>query len=127
MAKQRPVNLNLFTIKFPIPAIVSILHRISGFILFLCIPFLLWLLQISLSSINHFDELQAFLGQPLVTILVWGVLAALFFHLVAGIRHLLMDLGFGESLKAGRFSAWAVVILSIALTLIAGVWLWQSI
>lgn len=124
MNKQRPVNLNLFTIHFPIPAIVSILHRISGFILFLCIPLFLWMLQSSLTSINQFSDLQDILGNIWVKLILWGMMAALLLHLIAGIRHLLMDLGFGESLKAGRFSAWLVVILSIILTLVAGVWLW---
>lgn len=125
MTKKRPVNLNLLTIQFPIPAIISILHRISGFFLFLCIPLLLWMLQTSLSSINHFNNLQDILGSFWIKGFMWVIIAALLLHLVAGIRHMLMDLGFGESLRAGRFSAWLVIVLAAILTLATGVWLWQ--
>lgn len=124
MNKQRPVNLNLFTIKFPIPAIVSILHRISGVLVFLLIPFLLWLLQASLSSIEQFDALYEIFDGILVRFILWVLLSALLFHLIAGIRHLLMDTGLGESLKAGQFSAWLVIFLGAFLTICVGIWLW---
>ena len=93
MNKQRPVNLNLFTIKFPIPAIVSILHRISGVIVFLLIPLLLWMLHASLASVEQFDALRDTLDSPLIRFTLWVGLSALLFHLVAGIRHLFMDAG----------------------------------
>lgn len=125
MAEQRPINLNLFTIKFPIPAIISILHRVSGAFLFLLIPVLLWFLQASFTSINRFDDIQDFLLFPSVRFFIWIFFAALIFHLVAGIRHLMMDLGLGESLKAARFSSWAVLFISSLITLGLGIWLWQ--
>lgn len=125
MNKQRPVNLNLWTIKFPIPAIISILHRASGALLFFFLPFLLWMLQASLVSPDKFSQLQNTFSNPIFKIVIWLVLAALFFHLVAGIRHLLMDLGIGESLKAGRFSAKLVLIIAVILMIIAGGVLWR--
>lgn len=124
MKNKRPKNLNLFTIKFPIPAIVSILHRISGVILFLAIPFVLWGLSISLSSQQDFDDLRQTLMSPFSKFLIWCVLAALFYHLVAGLRHVLMDMGIGEEQKSGKLSAQITIVISVILIILAGIWLW---
>lgn len=124
MKKQRPKNLNLFTIHFPIPAIASILHRISGFVLFILIPFILWGLYLSLVSEESFDMLhQAFLT-PWVKCVIWVSLSAFLYHFVAGIRHLLMDIGIGETRNSGRLSAILTIVIAAILILLAGVWLW---
>jgi succinate dehydrogenase / fumarate reductase, cytochrome b subunit len=124
VSKQRPKNLNLFTIRFPIPAIISILHRISGVILFLIIPFMLWGLSLSLASPQDFDDLHLFLSSPLMKLLIWGCLSAFIYHFVAGIRHLLMDIHVGEELKSGRLSAKLTLFVSILLIILTGIWLW---
>jgi succinate dehydrogenase / fumarate reductase, cytochrome b subunit len=122
--KKKPVNLQLTTIKFPLTAIVSILHRISGFALFLAVPLVLVMLQSSLASPEAFFELQVCLSHPFVKLITFGIIAGLLYHLVAGIRHLLMDAGIGESKCGGRVGAGLVVVISIVLILIAGVLLW---
>jgi succinate dehydrogenase / fumarate reductase cytochrome b subunit len=122
--KQRPKNLNLLTIRLPLPAIVSILHRISGVILFLLIPLLLWALSISLSSPEDFDSLHQFLSTPLMKFFIWGFLSAFIYHFFAGIRHLLMDVHLGDELKSGRLSAKLTIIISIVFIILAGIWLW---
>lgn len=124
MKPNRPVNLDLTTIKFPPMAIVSILHRVSGVIVFLFIPLLLWMFQASLESATSFSQLRDLLATPLFTLLIWATLAGLIFHLLAGIRHLLMDLHITESLEAGRRSAIAVIILSIIVFILVGVLIW---
>lgn len=124
MKDKRPINLNLFTISFPIPAIVSILHRISGVILFLLIPFLLWGLSLSLASQTSYDNLQSFLSQPLMKWLLWFLLASFIYHLIAGIRHLFMDVGIGESLRGGRLGAQLTLLISLILIVLLGIWLW---
>ncbi len=124
MNDKRPVNLDLTTMHFPVMAVVSILHRISGILLFLYVPFILWLFDQSLSSSTHFLNIQAAFYEPLMKWLIWLFFAALFYHLVAGIRHLCMDFGIGESLKGGRTGAQFTIGLTIILTLLAGVWLW---
>lgn len=124
MNRKRPINLDLTTIKFPINAISSILHRISGVIIFLLIPFFLWMLQMSLSSPESFSHLRDFLASPSLTIVVWLLLASLVYHLVAGIRHLFMDAHIFETLRGGRYSAIAVIIISIVLFIVLGVLLW---
>jgi len=121
---QRPVNLELTKFSFPLAAIVSILHRISGIFLFAGTAVLLWLLDASLASEERFLALQETLTQPLWQIVIWAVLAALAYHVMAGVRHLLMDVGIGDSLKGGRRSALLTLVLAVMLMILAGVWLW---
>lgn len=106
------------------PAIVSILHRISGIILFLLIPLLLLGLSRSLTSQQDFDDVTQFLATPVMKLLLWGFLAAFIYHFVAGIRHLLMDVHIGESLQGGRLSSLIVFIVSFLLIALTGIWLW---
>jgi succinate dehydrogenase / fumarate reductase cytochrome b subunit len=121
---NRPVNLNLFTMKFPIAAIGSILHRISGFILFFLIPIALFGLQQSLTSELGFASVCTFFHNPILRILLWAGLSALIYHLIAGIRHLIMDTGIGETLEGGRRGTIIVFIFAIVLIILMGWWLW---
>ncbi len=110
---------------FPMPAIVSILHRISGVILFLFIPFMLWGLNLSLKSEQDFMDIQSAMSSSnCLKFFIWCGLAAFIFHFIAGIRHLLMDVHIGDALKGGRLSAQITMILSIVLMILAGIWLW---
>ena len=123
MDKKRPVNLDLGTIALPITSYVSILHRVSGVIMFFAVAVLLWLLESSLASEASFNELSNLFNNPLCQIIVWGTLAALAYHSVAGMRHMIMDFGVGEdSFYAGRLSAWAA--LALAAFVIALITLW---
>jgi len=119
----RPINLNLFTIRFPLPAIISILHRLSGVFLFLLIPFALWLFAFSLTE-SGFESIQDWLGSLYGKLIVWIALAPFCYHFVAGCRHLLMDLHIGTSLQGGRRSAALTLIISLLLIALVGVWLW---
>lgn len=123
MNHPRPKNLNLFTIRFPLPAIVSLFHRISGFALFLLIPLALWALDVSLTN-QGFEAIQESLTTPLLKVVMWLVLMPFCYHFIAGIRHLLTDIHIGDSLKGGRIGARITVILSFLLVILAGVWLW---
>jgi len=112
---NRPLNINPFSIRLPLPALVSIMHRLSGIALFLALPFFLWGLQLSLESEHSFDTLQnkihSTITQPFASLIIWLMTAAFFFHLLAGCRHLLMDCSIGDSLQGGRRGAWLVIIL----------------
>lgn len=123
MNKKRPVNLDLSTIKFPITAIVSITHRISGVALLGGILVLMWMLDASLTSEESFNELRQIMANPLAKAVIWAVLAALAYHLVMGLRHIIMDLGIGESLKGGQTGARIALTLAIVLILAAAGWL----
>lgn len=124
MNDRRPVNLALYTMKFPVTAITSILHRITGLLLFFLIPLSLWVLNTTLSSPDSFTATMTCLQTPFGKFLVWMFLSALLFHLVMGIRHLLMDLGFGETFAAGKATAWLGLVCSAVLVVLAGVWVW---
>lgn len=121
---KRPINLNLLTISFPITAIVSILHRISGFFLFLIIPVFLAILALTLRSPETFFTVHRCFAQPLTKCLILGFLFALFYHLLAGIRHLLMDGGIAEALRSARLSAALVMVLALLMTGLMGIYVW---
>lgn len=122
--QKRPVNLDLTSLRYPPMAIASILHRISGVLLFLLVPFLLYWLHLSLSSEAAFTEVQSLLAKPSHKMLLWLIASAFIYHGFAGIRHLIMDIGFGEGLKAGRISAISIIVLSIISITSLGLWLW---
>ena len=124
MNKNRPVNLDISTIKLPITSYVSILHRTSGVILFVGVAILLCMLDASLESEASFAALQEGLQNPLYQFFIWGTLAALAYHLVAGIRHLFMDAGIGETLEGGQDGAKIVLVVSLILIVLAGMWIW---
>lgn len=124
MNKKRPVNLDIGTFRLPITAYVSILHRVSGVVLLAVTGLLLWMLDISLSSEEGFASIRAGFANPWLQLLLWGMLAAVAYHLVAGIRHMIMDFGIGESLEGGVLGARLVLVIAGLLILLAGVWIW---
>tara|TARA_R100001198_G_C5109725_1_gene137849 strand:- start:229 stop:618 length:390 start_codon:yes stop_codon:yes gene_type:complete len=122
---KRPVNLDLTTIHFPLPALTSITHRITGVILFVGLIFAFWALGKSLSSPAGFDAVSSALANNFFAKFVaWGLLSALAFHFVAGIKHLLMDANIGVTLEGGVKKAQATVVVSAVLIILAGVWVW---
>jgi succinate dehydrogenase / fumarate reductase cytochrome b subunit len=118
------VNLDLTTIRQPLAAISSILHRISGVIVFVGIAGLLCLLDVSLASEDDFNAVQAAALSPLMRFLLWGVLSALTYHCVAGVKHLFLDMGLGESKEGGPRGAQLVFVVSAVLIVLLGVWVW---
>ncbi len=119
--KKRPKNLDLMTIRLPLPGVLSILHRISGATLFLFLPVLLCLLQSSLSSPEAFGAIKNVLSNPLLKLVFFGLIWFYLHHFCAGIRYLLLDLHKGIDLPSARRSSWIVFVVSIALTLFVGV------
>lgn len=124
MNSKRPVNLDLRTIQLPITAYTSIAHRISGVILFVGIAVLLYALDLSLTSEEGFEQVKAYLTSSLAKFVIWGLLSALLYHMVAGIRHLIMDMGIGETLEGGKLGSKIVIAVSAVLIVLAGVWVW---
>lgn len=106
------------------PAIASILHRISGIVAFVGIAFLLYGLDRSLAGESGFADVTDVMTHPLAKLVVWGTLSALAYHLVAGIRHLVMDMGVGETLEGGRLSTKITFVVSAILIVLLGVWIW---
>lgn len=124
MKKQRPVNLEINTMRFPPSAIASILHRVSGVVMLVTIGLLIWLFAISLRSPEGFAQATQVFANPIVKFVVWGVLTALGYHLLAGIRHIIMEFDHWVELESGNLSAKLTIALGIVLSVLAGVWLW---
>ena len=124
MKKQRPVNLDLTTIKMHPAANASILHRVSGVIMVFAIGILLLTLSTSLSSAEGFAQIQGYLDGFFFTFIIFGCLSALTYHVLAGVRHLFMDLGYFEELESGNSSAKAIIAIWLAISAVIGVWLW---
>ena len=124
MTKSRPKYLDPLRIRLPIPGLISILHRISGLGLFLFLPLLLWLFQSSLTSPDSYVRYRAAFANPLVKLILIGLLWAFLHHLLAGLRFLALDLHYGTDLPTARATSWAVLLTAIVLTAVLGVWLW---
>jgi succinate dehydrogenase / fumarate reductase, cytochrome b subunit len=123
--KKRPVFLNVFQIQMPVTALVSILHRASGVLLFLLLPFVLFLFQKSLSSEAGFQAASSWLDSGFMAVFLWLMLSALMYHLIAGLRHLMMDMGLlSARLTVGRLSAWTVLLLAVGMSFWMGCRLW---
>ncbi len=124
LSKQRPKFLNLMEIRLPIAGIASILHRVSGAGLFLMLPLLVYLLQLSLGTPQEFDAFRSIVGHPLVKLFLIGLLWAFLHHFCMGIRVLLLDVHVGIEKASAALSAKIVLAVSIALTVVLGVKLW---
>lgn len=122
--RHRPKNLNLFTIRLPINAIVSIMHRMSGMALFLMIPALLWALNASLQSVQTFVDLTLVLQHWLVKSLLIALSWAFFHHFYAGLRHLAMDVHWMTTLQKARLSSRLVLLLVAVSVILFAVNIW---
>tara|TARA_B100000795_G_scaffold83753_2_gene60816 strand:- start:6322 stop:6708 length:387 start_codon:yes stop_codon:yes gene_type:complete len=122
---SRPINVgigDLASFKWPITALSSITHRVAGVVLFIGVAFMLYALDLSLSSEEGFISLKEMMVSPVGKIITWGLLSALAYHFVAGIKHLLMDMGFGETLEGAQFAAKVTLFFSAALIVLAAIW-----
>ena len=124
MDNKRPVYLDVNPANMPLTAVTSILHRISGIVLFVGSAILLCLLGDSLESAEGFEDTVLLMQSGVAKFVVWGIVTALLYHLVAGIRHLGMDLGMGEELETALMGSKIILVVSAVLAVLAGVWIW---
>jgi succinate dehydrogenase / fumarate reductase cytochrome b subunit len=122
--KSRPRHLYLTSARLPLPALVSILHRVSGFLLFLAIPLMLFVLQTSLESAQQFHWIMSMLAHPVVKLLIWMLLLAGIHHFFAGLRHLAMNMQWGHGLVQAKGSSKLVLLLDLVLATGASLLLW---
>lgn len=108
----------------PVTAWVSIAHRVSGAFLIAGAAVLLWLLDRSLSSPEGFVAVRELLGGGAARLVLWVVLSALAYHALAGVKHLVMDAGIGETMEGGTRGAWIVIGATVVAVLLIGVWIW---
>lgn len=120
---KRPVNLDFGAI-ITIPSIASILHRITGVFLVAGMAVLIYLLDESLASEQQFNDVKMLTSSVMFKLILLAVLAGLIYHSVAGVKHLILDMGIGETLEGGIAAAKLVFIISAILTLLVGVWIW---
>ena len=121
---NRPVNLELTTIKFPITALASISHRVTGVLLFFSSVLLVWALDASLASEESFNRLVKLLSSTGVKAVLWAFLVIFSYHALAGIRHLIMDVGIGEDFKGGALGARVLFVASALAAVAWGIVLW---
>lgn len=125
LQNKRPKHLNLLKIKQPLPAVVSILHRISGALLFFPgIPLVLYSLQTLLQSPQGFEAFQDCLRAPVIKVALLLPIWFFLHHLCAGIRHVLLDLQIGIVLAQARTSSKLVLAAGFLLTALIGWQLW---
>jgi len=123
---NRPVNLNLLTISLPVIGLASILHRISGFALFICFPLVVWLLHLSLQSTESFSQLKGYMeNNVLLKLMAVFIAVGFIYHILAGLKKILGEVfGFGETLKSGQALSWIVFALSFILSLWFLIYIW---
>lgn len=121
MTDNRPVYLNLFKIRLPTTGIVSFAHRISGFFLFLAIPFSIYLLDLSVTSAQGFEHSMQLLQRPVMQLILLILAWALVHHFLAGIRYLFLDFDIGIDKAGSNKSAWSVIIIEVC---IMAVYVW---
>ena len=120
----RPVNLDLGTIQLPVTAYASIAHRVTGVLMFFASFLLLWALDRSLASEASFEALGALLSSPVAKFLMWGIASALTYHALAGVKHLVMDAGIGETMRGGVLGARLVFVAALIAAISWGVAIW---
>ena len=120
----RPVNLDLGTINLPVTAYASITHRVTGVLMFFSSFLMLWALDQSLASETSFNAVAAVLSSPLAKMISWGIASVLTYHALAGIKHLIMDAGIGETMRGGVVGARIVFLLAAAASALWGVVIW---
>jgi succinate dehydrogenase / fumarate reductase, cytochrome b subunit len=122
--KPRPVFLNLLLIRMPVTAVVSIGHRISGVLLFLAIPFAIYLLQLSVQGPQGHAEAIALFESRAVRLMTALMVWAYAHHLFAGIRFLLLDVDLGIGISEARAAAWMVNVLGLFVLVVGLAVLW---
>lgn len=113
MTEKRPVYLNLFKIRLPSTGIVSFAHRVSGVLLFLAIPYSIYLLDLSVTSEQRFEEAAQLLQDPVPQIILLFLVWSLVHHFLAGIRYLLLDMDIAIEKVSSTVSAWIVIITEL--------------
>lgn len=113
--RAAPTFLNLFQIRFPVGAIASIAHRVCGVLLLVALPLLARTLEQSLRSAADYEALLGAVRSPWIAVALVVIVWAAAHHVLAGVRHLLMDIGVGSRLVRARASAWAVLVAAVVL------------
>ena len=121
MTDKRPVYLNLFKIRLPTTGIVSFAHRVSGFLLFLAIPFSIYVLDLSVTSSQGYERSLQLMQQPVIQVILLLLVWAIVHHLLSGIRYLLLDFDIAIDKAGSNMTAWTVILAEVC---IVAVYVW---
>jgi succinate dehydrogenase / fumarate reductase cytochrome b subunit len=125
MKDNRPVNLDLTTVIFPITAIASILHRVCAVIVWTGVGFYLVALYYLLSSKENFEQLYELMETNfLVQFIAWGLLSAFSYYCTGSLKHIIQDFGYCEDFAGGKVISWVAIVLGVILSIFAGVAIW---
>jgi len=116
--------LDLFKIRFPVTAIVSICHRVSGVLMMFSVPIALFFIHVSLVDQMHFDSMMSILNVWYFKLLAYLLLLPWLFHILSGLRHIVMDLGFMEELKCARATAYSLFVIFFISIIVLGIFIW---
>ncbi|MCF2856678.1 succinate dehydrogenase, cytochrome b556 subunit [Pseudoalteromonas sp. SMS1] len=126
MRKERPTNLAIQTMALPITAYASILHRVSGVIVWAAAVVLLPLLIFAMQSAQNFDTLNAIVSEHFFAqFVVWGLLTALGYYCLGTIKHIVQEFGYFEELASGCMISRVAIGLGVVLSLVIGVLIWR--
>lgn len=117
--KKTVIYLNLFQIRFPMTAILSIGHRLSGVLLFLCIPLLIYLLELSMVSVGSFNAVAQWLDSSTIRWLLVFLIWVFAHHFYSGLRYLLLDMDIGVDIMMAKKTAWVVMIAGVITMLLS--------
>ena len=122
---QRPVNLDLTTIKLPVMGLASILHRVSAVIIWVAAAYFLPMLYMSLESAEGFHKITSLLAENIIIqFFTWGFLTALGYYVAGGLKHIIQELGFFETLEGGRFISSFAIGMGVLMSFASGFWIW---
>lgn len=112
--KSKHIFLNLFVMDFPLTAIMSILHRISGIILFFFIPVFLYFLKLSIESNSSFEIAQIIFSKIYIKFFLYCIYLIFLYHLINGLKHIIIDLGFFDNKKSSKFISYISILLILS-------------
>ncbi len=126
MSKSRPRNLDLTTIKLPIMGVASILHRVSAIVVWMSLAYFLPMLYISLASAEGFAQVQTMLTSNVIAqFFTWGFLTALGYYTMGGIKHIIQEFGYCETLDGGRVISQVAIALGVLISILFAIWIWS--
>ena len=126
MRSNRPKNLDLTTITLPVMGLASILHRISAVIIWLSLAYFLPLLYLSLDSNDGYQQVTDMLASSFIAqFFTWGFLTALGYYIAGGMKHIIQEFGYCETLAGGRMISQVAIGLGIGMSILFGVWIWS--
>ena len=125
MKDKRPKNMDMTTMKLPIMGVASILHRVSAVIIWISLVYFLPILYISLESAQGFSRIESMLTESFTAqFFTWGFMTAAGYYVFGGLKHMIQEFGYFESLQDGKLISQIAIGLGVVLSIVFGIWIW---